>query len=334
MKNLKKQFIFIAILFLAVFTFSMPNIAAQGSSQCLAVITGKTGNVLLKKAGSGEFVKAGWGTQLFKDDQIKTESASGVNLTFIDGNVVTYGPSATITIEGSNGPAVSNAGNVKKVTAGMMSNMSALTGKRETRKDIAALAGLRSASAADPVELISPDNSIIKTNRPTFVWLPDKPYDRFIVSLYNSKGLVWSNKVSESPMKFPDREKELQPGETYFWNVEAEDLIDNKKSSSFSFSVLSPEKSKEVADQELLIRITFRNDPDSSSLHSFLGAYFMNQGLLEDAIKEFEIISKMNPDAALPHEILGSLYADTGKKDRAIAELQKAIELAKGRGER
>jgi len=300
----------------------------------MALITGKSGNVLLKKAGSSEFVKAGWGTQLFKGDQIKTENASEVNLTFVDGNVVTFGPGGTMTLGGNNSQMISNAGNVKKVTAGIMSNMSALTGKRETKKDISVLAGLRSALGEDPVELISPENTLVKTNRPTFIWLPDKPYDKFIVNLYNSKGLVWSKQVSESPMKFPDKEKGLQPGETYFWNVEAEDLLDNKKSSNYSFTVLSPEKLKEVSDQEMLIRFTFKNDSDSSSLHSFLGAYFMNQGLLEDAIKEFEIISKTNPDSPLPHEILGSLYSDLGKKDKAIEELQKALELSKGNTER
>jgi hypothetical protein len=62
---------------------------------------------------------------------------------------------------------------------------------------------LGSATGADPVELLSPDNTLIKTNRPTFIWFPDKPYDRFIVNLYNSKGFVWSSKVSESPMKYP-----------------------------------------------------------------------------------------------------------------------------------
>ncbi len=50
-------------------------------------------------------------------------------------------------------------------------------------------------------------------------------------------------------------------------------------------------KSKEILDQEALIRKTFDNDSDSSSLHSFLGAYYINQGLLQDAIKEFVIIS-------------------------------------------
>ena len=333
MKIFKKHYLFIAAFFLAGYTFSLQNISAQESAQCLAVITGKSGNVLVKKAGSSEFTKAGWGTQLFKGDQISTESASEVNLTFINGNVVTFGPGSTMTFDGINTTTVSNSGNVKKVTAGMMSNMSALTRKREARKDVGALAGLRSVSET-AVELVSPGNTVVRTDRPDFRWLPDKPYDRYVINLYNSQGLVWSAMVSENSIKFPEKELNLMAGETYFWNVEGEDLIDNRKSSSFTFSVLSAEKAKEVADQELQIRYAFKNDTDSSSLHSFLGAYYMNQGLLEDAIKEFETISLMNPDAPLPHEILGSLYSDIGKKDRAIAELQKALELAKGQGGR
>jgi len=82
---------------------------------------------------------------------------------------------------------------------------------------------------------------------------------------------------------------------------------------------------------ETLIRKTFANDSDSSSLHSFLGAFYINQGLLQDAINEFVIISGMNPDAPLPHEILGSLYSDAGNKDKAIEELQKALALSKNK---
>jgi tetratricopeptide (TPR) repeat protein len=196
---------------------------------------------------------------------------------------------------------------------------------------VGALAGLRGEGIEEPIELTSPSNTLIQTNRPTFSWTPKKPFDKFVVNLYNSKGLVWSNKVSESTLKFPAAEKGLEPGETYFWNVEGEDLLDNKKSANYKFSILSFERSKEVKDQEALIRKTFDNDSDSSSLHSFLGAYYINQGLLQDAINEFEIISGMNPEATLPHEILGSLYSDAGNKDKAIEELQKALALSKNK---
>jgi hypothetical protein len=80
--------------------------------------------------------------------------------------------------------------------------------------------------------------------------LPKKTYDKYVVNLFNSKGLVWSKRVSGTSLKFPLNEKELEPGETYFWNVEGEDLLDNKKSISYKFSIVSTDKSKEVLDQK------------------------------------------------------------------------------------
>jgi len=130
-------------------------------------------------------------------------------------------------------------------------------------------------------------------------------------------------------LKYPENEKGLEYGESYFWNVEGEYLIDTDKSANHKFSVLSLEKSREVEENENKIRTTFKNDPGSSSLHSVLGGYYINKGLLQDAILEFLTIAKINTDAALPHEILGSLYSEVGDKDKAIDELQKALTLAK-----
>jgi tetratricopeptide (TPR) repeat protein len=321
-----------SICFLVLFSLlETTDSTAQESSPFVAVITSINGNVLLKKAGKTEFVKTFWGTQLYQGDQLKTTDNADVSLIYSNNSVVKLGPNNLITINKTEPSATEKAGNVKKVSSAMMVNMSALTSKRQSKNDVGALAGLRGTGIEESIELTSPANTLIRTDRPTFMWIPRKPYDKFIVNLYNSKGLVWSNKVSENTLKFPETEKGLEPGETYFWNVEGEDLLDNKKSSSYKFSVLSFEKSKEVKDQEALIRKTFDNDSDSSSLHSFLGAFYINQGLLQDAINEFEIISGMNPDAPLPHEILGSLYSDAGNKDKAIEELQKALSLAKGK---
>jgi len=311
--------------------FRMQTSEAQDRTQYMALITGVNGNVLLKKAGKTEFVKTIWGTQLFKGDQIKTENGSEVSLTFSDGTIMKLAEGRLFEVSGDNPSSPATSSNVKKATTAMMANISALTSKRDSKKDVGALAGLRGTVPEEPIELTSPSNTLIRTDRPTFTWISRKPFEKFVVNLYNSNGLVWTNKISESTLKFPEDVKGLEPGETYFWNVEGEDLLDNKKSANYKFSVLSFEKSKEVNDQETLIRKTFANDRDSSSLHSFLGAFYINQGLLQDAINEFEIISGMNPDAPLPHEILGSLYSDAGNKDKAIEELQKALALSKNK---
>jgi hypothetical protein len=328
MKSMK--FIFKAVMVFFIFMNVQASLS-QDKPQYIALITGKKGTVLIKKAGKAEFENVDWGTQLFTGDQIRTEKGSEVSITFSDGTIIGLGPGGSITISGETLSTKVASGNVRKVSSAMMADISALTSQKNPKKDVGALAGLRSVGIEQPFELTSPYNTLIRTNRPTFTWSPKKPYDNYIVNLYSSEGLVWSSKVNENYLKFPENEKGLEPGETYFWNVEGEDLLDNKKSPNYKFSVLSFEKSKEVLDQEKLIRQTFDNDADSASLHSFLGAYYMNQGLLEDAIREFEIISGMNPDSPLPHEILGSLYSNVGNKDKAIEELQRALALSKGK---
>ncbi len=321
-----------SILLILVFSLSGLRLSqAQQPAQCLAVITEINGEALLKKVNRSEFSKAYWGTQLFRGDEIKTSDRSEVKLLFSNSSFIVLGANSMITISGKESPATESIGDVKNISSAMMVNLSALTLKREDKNDVGALAGVRSVTTDKAIELTSPYNTLIKTNRPAFFWITKKSYDNYIVNLYNTRGLVWSKKISESTMKYPENEKGLEFGESYFWNVQGEYLIETDKSANCKFSVLSVEKSKEVADNEAVIRNTFNNDPESSSLHSVLGAYYVNEGLLQDAIGEFQIIAKINMDAALPHEILGSLYSEVGDKDKAIDELQKALILAKNK---
>jgi hypothetical protein len=304
---------------------------AQQPSQCLAVITEINGEVFLKKVNRNEFSKASWGIQLFQGDEIKTSDKSEVKLLFSNNNLISLGSNSKIKIAGKELPATETTSNVRNISSAAMVNLSDLIPKREDKNDVGALAGLRSVSSEQSIELTSPNNTLIKTDHPSFSWMTKKIYDNYIVNLYNSKGLVWSKKVSGNTINYPENEKGLEFGESYFWNVEGEYLIDTDKSSNHKFSVLSLEQSKEVEENENTIRSTFKNDPESSSLHSVLGAYFINKGLLQDAIIEFQTIAKLNSDAALPHELLGSLYSEVGDKDKAIDELQKALALSKNR---
>jgi hypothetical protein len=304
---------------------------AQQPAQCLAVITEINGEAMLKKANKTEFVKVYWGTQLFPGDQVKALDKSQVKLLFSNNNFISLGPNSMITISGKGSTATEALGEVKNISSAMMVNISGLTLKRENKKDVGALAGLRSVNIEQTIDLRSPCNTFIKTNHPFFSWQTKKPYDKYIVNLYDSRGLVWSKKVSDSTLKYPENEKALDFGQSYFWNVEGEDVINNDKSASHKFTVLTFEKSKEVEENEKTIRNTFMDEPESSSLHSMLGAFYINQGLIQDAISEFQIISKINSEAPLPHEILGSLYSDSGDKDKAIEELQKALALAKNK---
>jgi hypothetical protein len=318
------------ILLITVFLLSgLRNSSAQQSLKCVAVITEINGETLLKKSGKSDFIKASWGTNLFQGDEIKTADKSEVKILFSNSSLISLGPNSTIKISGKESPATETATNVKNVSTATMVDLSAFSSRRETKNDAGALADLRSVNTDKTIVLTSPYNTLIKTNRPSFSWVTKKSYDNYKVNLFNSNGLVWSKKVSGNSLKYPESEKELESGQSYFWNVEGEYLIDTDKSANHQFSVLSLEQSKEVEKNENAIKDTFKSSPESSSLHSLLGAYYLNNGLLQDAINEFNTIAILNTDAALPHELLGSLYSEVGEKDRAIDELQKALMLSK-----
>jgi hypothetical protein len=315
-----------------LFMFLMTGISvsyAQKSEQCLAVITGIKGSVMIKQSDQRDFSKTTWGEQLFQSDKVKTGLDSEASITFSDGSILEVGSGSEITISGKPKAGEMTGGNVKKVSSASMIDISALASRRGSRKDVGTLAGLRAVDIDQPIELVSPFNSMIRTDKPSFSWESKKSYDGYIVNLYSTKGLVWSKKASTKSLIFPEDQKALNPGETYFWNVEGEGLLENEKSGNLKFSVIAGDKSQEIAAQEEQIRKTFGNDSDSSTYHTILGTYYMNQGLLQDAIREFRIISSIYPDVSLPHEILGSLYSDTGNKDKAIEELRKALSLSK-----
>lgn len=318
------------LLTTALIFFSILSLAQQ-NDRCIAVITGFKGDVQVKRINDSQFEKASWGTQLFNGDQVKTSAKSEATLAFSNNSIIRLGVNSQLTVSGDKPVTDTQAGNVKTATAGMMINLSEVISKKEYAKDEGALAGVRSINVTNPIELLSPVNTLIKTLRPSFSWSTDESYSGFVVTLYNSNGPVWNRKVTKNSLSYPENEKELESGVAYFWNVEGEALIDTEKSASRKFSVLTAESLKEVADQENLIKNTFRDEPESSNVHSLLGAYYINMGLLLDALKEFQLVSEMNAEASMPHEILGSLYSKIGNKDKAIEELQKALTLSKSR---
>lgn len=318
------------MLLIMIFSFiSTKLLVSQQVTKCLAVITEINGDVLFKKANNSEFVKTFWGAQLYQSDQVKTSKESGVSLLFSNGNLIDLGSNSMITISKKSSSENETKKSFKNIESELIADFSILTLRRDDKGEIGALVGIRTVYIDLQVVLLSPCNTLINTNLPSFSWFSKKSFDNFNVKLYNSNGLLWSKEISENKMEYPGDEEELEYGESYFWHVEGEDLIDTYNSGNQGFSILSQEKSIEVGSQEKRIKDLFRDDPNSCSYHSLLGFYYIKKGLLEDAIKEFKMISEINADAPLPHEILGKLYNDIGKKDMAIAELQKALQLSK-----
>ena len=329
MKEKLKTCIIISIMFL--FIVGNRPVSSQQDPRCLAVITEINGDVFVKKSKKTEFDKGFWGTQLYQDDKVKTSKASEVSLLFSNGNLIGLGPNSSITISKGPSPKNRDLQPVKHIETELLADISIVTLRQTDEGHIGALAGLRSGNDDQTVDLLSPCNTMVRTDRPSFVWQSTKPFDSFVVTLYSSSGPVWSREVTDKRLDYPDEGKALSHGESYFWLVEGKGLFDGFKSTSQGFSVLKKEDLVDVESQQKRMKDLFKDNPNSSSYHFVMGSYYQKKGLLEDAIREFEFISKINSDSPIPHEILGKLYSDVGQKDKAIAELQKALKLSQQR---
>jgi len=288
------------------------------------MISDVEGSAYLTKAGSDDSHKVVFGMQLLQGDRLETGRKASVSLLFSNGNLVSLGSNSSITISGNQSGSSS-----RNIGAGMAGNFSALAMRQDNKGEMGVLMDLRSDETSQFIIPLSPCNTMISNTAPGLKWESTKPADEFVVRLYNSQGLVWEKHTTSTSLAFPQDEAVLEFGQSYFWNVEGVDLINSFRSLNQKFSILAEEKIREIKEEEKKLLGMFTDDPGNSSLHSLLGAYFATTGLLEDAIKEFELVRDSNPEASLPHEILGGLYSDVGKKDLAIAELQKALTLEK-----
>ena len=322
---MRRTTICISIVLLILFLLPGHNIA-QSSASALAVISDVKGSVYLNTAGSDEPLKAVFGTRLGQGDQVETGKKASVTMLFSNGNLISLGANSSITISGNQ-----SGGSPRNIGAGMAGNFSDLAMRQDNKGEMGVLMDLRSDETSQQLIPLSPCNTMIPTNRPGLKWETKKPADEFVVRLYNGEGLVWEKRTTATHLAFPEDEPGLEFGASYFWNVEGEDLINSFRSLNQKFTVLPEEKIKEVKQEKERLFETFSDDPENSSLHSLLGAYYAAAGLLEDAIREFELVRDANPEATLAHEILGGLYSDVGKKDLAIAELQRALLIEKGK---
>lgn len=320
-----RRSIFCFSIILAILFLFPGNLPAQNSASPLATISDVQGSVFLNKAGSEEALKVVFGTQLVQGDQVETGRKASVTILFPNGNLISLGANSNITISGNQA-----GGSSRNIGSGMAGNFSDLAMRQDNKGEMGVLMDLRSDETSQQIIPLSPCNTMIPTNKPGLKWESRKPADEFVVRIYNSEGLVWEKRTTSTHLDFPEDEPGLEFGTSYFWNVEGEDLINSFRSLNQKFTVLSNDKIIEIKKEEQNLIGIFTDDPGSSSLHSLLGAYYASSGLLEDAIREFELVRDANPDATLPHEILGGLYSDVGKKDLAIAELQRALMIEKG----
>jgi Flp pilus assembly protein TadD len=94
-----------------------------------------------------------------------------------------------------------------------------------------------------------------------------------------------------------------------------------------ALGVLTWKQTQIYADQKMLWQDTVAKNPGSSMAHNNLGTALAEQGLMQDAIRQFEEAIRLKPDNAEAHDSLGIALGQKGQTDEAIREFEEAVRL-------
>ena len=285
-----------------------------------ALITELAGAVTIQRA-NGSNAAATWGIQLFDGDVLTTGANSKAALLYSNGSLLSVAANSETRVEGNDAsPAVDPT---------LLADVSDLTLQRTGVGELAALGGLRAGPGESAIDLQYPRQTRVMSPTPTFEWATETAFEIYTVTVLSDDGQVWSGTTEESQITYPTTAPALQPGVTYYWRVEGEEMLDVTRSELVQFEVVAPEEIEVITKAEAGIRAAFSDESAAASRDFLLGSFYAKQGLNAEALAVFTAIAQVQGDSAMLHEILGRLYYETGRKDLAVQSLKKALELSK-----
>lgn len=314
----------LAALLVALFSLSH-SATAQNR---VALLTDINGTVEVARAGSQSFAPAEWGTQLFEGDRIRTAENARTALLFSNGNMLSLEGNASMTVSASSIASPALSGPVRELDGELLAVASDVMLHRAGEGEIAVLGGLRNAPSGEALNAVYPVNTLIASTAPTFSWGAVEGFDVYTVKVQSAGSTVWSGTTDEAEIAYPASAPTLEPGVTYYWQVEAEDMLDIVSSPLYSFEIADAATAASVDANQSRIQSMFDGQSGSSEYWYVLGTYYAGQDLLGDAVLAFNRIAEQHPQSASVHRILGGLYNQTGQKDAAIQALQKAVSLS------
>ncbi|MEQ9104337.1 MAG: tetratricopeptide repeat protein [Rhodothermales bacterium] len=302
--------------------------ASSSAQNRVALLTDINGTVEVARAGSQSFAPAEWGTQLFEGDRIRTAENARTALLFANGNMLSLEGNASMTVSASSIASPALSGPVRELDGELLAVASDVMLHRAGEGEIAVLGGLRNAPSSEALQAAYPVNTLIPNAVPTFSWTAVDGFDLYTIKVQSAGTTIWSGATDASELQYPATAPALVSGVSYYWQVEAEDMLDVVSSPLYSFEVADDETAASVEANRARIQSMFHGQTESSEFWYVLGTYYAGQDLLGDAVIAFNRIATQHPQSASVHRILGRLYSQTGQKDAAIQALQKAVSLS------
>lgn len=302
-------------LVVVLFLVDGPDSLRAQSQEAVAVITElklSRGDIQIRLPGKKDLEKPAVLQSLYPGTQIQASKDASAVVLFTDG-------SGTTTVNEKNSPFEVKLPKMKGSSAasgvGLVANF--LLGKKKPPDYVP----LAVRGGQHPPTLISPRNTKLLTDSPTFQWM-GMDRQTGTVRVYSPEGLLWeAEDIALTQIKYPPSAPRLKPGVEYSWEIEKKGFPAEKA----QFKILTAEEAKPIQRQvSSLNKLSAITKTTSDILK---GGLFISHDLFYDARETLTKTVNADPDEPTLHFLLGEIYEKTGLTELAQEEYGEAAFL-------
>lgn len=176
------------------------------------------------------------------------------------------------------------------------------------------------------VDILQPLGAIAD-KQPSFQWKAVSGATAYKVSLLNEDGdEMWGQTTKDTNLPYPASNESLSFGQRYQVKVNA--LSDKTVigKGECRFSIVTLEISEKLKDLKAEVNREIQQAPKDTAPYAVLLAFYMQNGLLEDALKMCSTLCQMDPENADVHYWMSQIYKLRGMEEKSKEELKKAGE--------
>lgn len=299
--------------------FLVSLVGAASAQDAVAVITElkfNRGDIQLRATNSAAAAKPAVLQSLYAGNVVQTTKDAVAVIFFTDGSRV-------VTVDEKSPSFEVRASSAKDSAAGQrvkeVANL--LVGKKKPPTYVA----LSVRGKAQPPTLLSPRNSKILSDSPTFHWM-GMDQQPGTVKIFGSQGEIWSaENVNLTKIAYPATAPRLQADVEYGWSIEKKGVAASKT----TFKLLGGLEAQAV--KERLAELGAMRGASKTTLAVLKANLLMSKELFHDAREILTEAISADSDEPTLHFVLGELYDKIGLKNLATEEYNEAEYLAKAK---
>ena len=307
------------LVFLGSLWMTLGSAAWVFAQEAVAVITElkfNRGDIQVKSSAGAAPVKPAVLQSLYPGNVVQTTKDAVAVIFFTDG-------SRAVTVDEKNPSFEVNRSQAKDsgVGARVKEVASLLVGKKKPPTYVA----LSVRGKAQPPTLLSPRNTKLLTDAPTFQWMGMEQQPG-TVKVFGPEGVIWSaENINLTKIAYPTSAPKLQPDVDYGWAIEKKGVAASKA----SFRLLKPVDAQAIAGR--LNELNSMSGASKTTLAVLKANFLMSKELYYDARDILTDAIAADSNEPTLRFVLAELYDKTGLKTLANEEYSEAEFLAKAK---